>query len=64
MSLRVEQIRSEIGHSFRLRRVLKGLGLRGLGSSVTVADTPSFRGMVKKVLHLVRVEQASDKKKA
>ena len=63
MSLRVEQIRSEIGHDRRLRRVLKGLGLRGIGSSVTVANTPSFRGMVKKVLHLVHVEQTSDTKK-
>jgi large subunit ribosomal protein L30 len=38
-------------------RVIKGLGLRGPGSEVTVANTPSFRGMIKKVLHLVEVQE-------
>jgi large subunit ribosomal protein L30 len=37
--------------------VLKGLGLRGPGSRVVVANTPSFRGMIKKVMHLVEVEE-------
>jgi large subunit ribosomal protein L30 len=37
--------------------VVAGLGLRGPGSSVIVENTPSFRGMIKKVLHLVRVEE-------
>ena len=55
--LEVRQIRSEIGRPPPQRRVLKGLGLRGLGSSVRVANTPSFRGMVKKVMHLVAVEE-------
>jgi large subunit ribosomal protein L30 len=36
---------------------VKGLGLRGIGSEVVVANTPSFRGMVKKILHLVQVEE-------
>ncbi|MBW2522623.1 MAG: 50S ribosomal protein L30 [Deltaproteobacteria bacterium] len=57
--LRVRQTRSEIGHTQRMRRVLKGLGLRGIGSEVVVANTPSFRGMVKKVMHLVSVEEVS-----
>lgn len=55
--LRVRQTRSEIGHTQHMRRVLKGLGLRGIGSVVVVDNTPSFRGMVKKVLHLVSVEE-------
>ena len=38
--------------------MLKGLGLNGIGTSVQVDNTPSFRGMVKKVLHLVEVEEA------
>jgi large subunit ribosomal protein L30 len=42
--------------------VLKGLGLRGIGSSVTVENTPSFRGMIRKVLHLVEVEEVAAKK--
>jgi large subunit ribosomal protein L30 len=55
--LRVRQTASTIGQVEHTRRVIKGLGLRGLGSEVIVANTPSFRGMVKKVLHLVQVEE-------
>jgi len=55
--LRVKQTRSVIGRPHPQRRVLKGLGLRGIGSEVTVENTPSFRGMVRKVLHLVNVEE-------
>jgi large subunit ribosomal protein L30 len=55
--LEVRQVRSEIGRSHPQRRVLKGLGLRGPGSRVVVANTPSFRGMIKKVMHLVEVEE-------
>jgi large subunit ribosomal protein L30 len=55
--LKVLQKRSVIGVPAPLRLVVKGLGLRGPGSFVTVANTPSFRGMVKKVLHLVSVQE-------
>jgi large subunit ribosomal protein L30 len=55
--LLVRQTVSEIGRPHPQRAILKGLGLRGLGSQVTVENTPSFRGMVKKVLHLVSVEE-------
>ncbi len=55
--LLVRQTRSVIGVPEPLRLVVKGLGLRGPGSQVTVDNTPSFRGMVKKVLHLVSVEE-------
>lgn len=53
----VKQVRSQIGRPNPQRLVLKGLGLRGLGSQVQVANTPSFRGMIRKVLHLVTVEE-------
>lgn len=53
----IKQVRSEIGRPNPQRLVLKGLGLRGIGSTVEVANTPSFRGMVRKVLHLVAVEE-------
>lgn len=53
----VRQVVSEISRPHPQRRVLKGLGLRGPGSVVEVANTPSFRGMIKKVLHLVVVEE-------
>ena len=53
----VTQIRSQISHPQKIRRVLKGLGLGRIGHTVTVANTPSFRGMIKKVIHLVSVEE-------
>lgn len=59
--LRVRQKASTIGQVEHTRRVIKGLCLRGPGSEVVVANTPSFRGMIKKVLHLVEVEEVADK---
>ncbi len=55
--LRVRLKISTIGRPETQRKVVRGLGLRGLGSEVLVANTPSFRGMVKKVLHLIEVEE-------
>ncbi|MDH5673621.1 MAG: 50S ribosomal protein L30 [Myxococcales bacterium] len=55
--LKVTQIRSGISRPRKQRAILAGLGLRGVNRSVTVENTPSFRGMVKKVLHLVTVEE-------
>jgi large subunit ribosomal protein L30 len=54
--LQVVQVRSGAGRVPSQRLTLKGLGLRGPHSSVVVDNTPSFRGMIKKVLHLVKVE--------
>jgi large subunit ribosomal protein L30 len=53
--LEVIQTGSVIGRPHTTRRIVDGLGLRGLGSKVVVENTPSFRGMIKKVLHLVTV---------
>ena len=58
--LRVKQIRSTIGQEHPMRATIKGLGLKGPGSTVVVANTPSFRGAIRKVLHLVRVEEVND----
>ena len=55
--LEVVQTGSVIGRPHTTRRVVDGLGLRGVGSKVVVENTPSFRGMIKKVLHLVTVVQ-------
>lgn len=55
--LRVKQIKSCIGIDQRFRLNLKGLGLGRIGRTVEVANTPSFRGAIKKVLHLVTVEE-------
>lgn len=55
--LQVTQVKSGIGRPQTQRLTLKGLGLRGPHSQVVVDNTPSFRGMIKKVIHLVAVEE-------
>jgi large subunit ribosomal protein L30 len=56
--LKLVQVRSGIGRTEQQNKILKGLGLRGPNTENVVDNTPSFRGMVKKVLHLVTVEEA------
>ena len=55
--LKVKQVRSMIGVKDGQRQNLLGLGLGRIGNVVVVANTPSFRGAIKKVLHLVTVEE-------
>lgn len=55
--LRVRQTGSVTNQTEHTRKVLRGLGLRKPGNEVVVENTPSFRGMVKKVIHLVSVEE-------
>jgi len=55
--LKVRMVKSLSHRPHPQHRVIAGLGLRGVGSEVVVDNTPSFRGMIKKVLHLVRVEE-------
>ena len=55
--LRVKQTKSMIGVDWRQRLNLKGLGLGRPGKVVVVDNTPSFRGAIKRVLHLVTVEE-------
>jgi large subunit ribosomal protein L30 len=58
--LRVKQVRSGIGHPARLRRTLRSIGLRHHQDVVVVADTPSMRGMLFHVRHLVEVMPAEE----
>ncbi len=65
--LHVTQTHSVIGETNAMRLTIRGLGLKGPGSHVTVDNTPSFRGAIKKVIHLVTVKEidapvASEKK--
>lgn len=57
--VRVTQIRSPIGRPGDQRATLKGLGLDKLNRTRDLEDTPSVRGMINKVHHLVQVEEAS-----
>ncbi len=54
----IRWIRSEIGFDRRQRATLRGLGLKRLNQRVELEDTPSVRGMIDKVKHLVVVEDA------
>lgn len=54
--IRVTQYRSTAGRMKSHRDCVHGLGLRRIGHTVEVEDTPSVRGMINKVPYLVRVE--------
>jgi large subunit ribosomal protein L30 len=54
--VRVTWVKSAIGYDQRQRATLRGLGLRRLQQTVELPDAPPVRGMIQKVLHLVRVE--------
>ena len=53
--IKVKQVRSEIGYNRRQRATLLGLGIRRMHQVVDVEDTPSVRGMIAKLNHLVVV---------
>lgn len=55
----VTQIGSPIGREKSQRATLKGLGLNKLHKTRELEDTPSVRGMINKVKHLVKVEEAA-----
>ncbi|WP_422366194.1 50S ribosomal protein L30 [Pelagibius sp.] len=55
-TLKVTQIGSPIGRRKDQRATLVGLGLNKMNRSRELEDTPSVRGMINKVSHLVRVE--------
>lgn len=55
--IRITQIKSVIDRSERQKRTIQALGLRKINHTVEVEATPSIIGMVRKVNHLVAVEQ-------
>jgi len=56
-TLKVTLTRSPIGCQPNHRLCVKGLGLRRMGHTVELQDTPAIRGMINKVYFLVRVEE-------
>jgi large subunit ribosomal protein L30 len=54
--LRITQTRSQIGQSEKHRGTLRALGLGKIGRSVEREDSPETLGMLRKVRHLVRIE--------
>ncbi len=57
VTIRVRQVKSAIGFERDQRATLRGLGLRRLGGVVELSDSPAVRGMLRKVRHLVRLEE-------
>jgi large subunit ribosomal protein L30 len=57
-SLKVTQLRSTIGFDKKQELAIRGLGLRKIRQTVTVEDTPAVRGLILKVRHLVKVDEA------
>ena len=54
--MRVTWVRSAIGRERRQLLTVRGLGLRRLNQTVELSDTPAVRGMIRKVIHLLRVD--------
>lgn len=57
-TLRITLVRSQIGSKPKHRGTLRALGLRKIDQTVELPDRPEIRGMIAKVPHLVRVEEA------
>ena len=56
--VRITQVRSQIGQSERHRGTLRALGLTKIGRTVEQEDGPVLQGMLRKVRHLVKIEEA------
>ena len=56
--VKITQIRSQIGQSERHRGTLRALGLGKIGRSAEHQESPQLAGMLRKVRHLVKVEDA------
>ena len=57
-TLKVRQLKSKNGSDKRQLDTLRSIGLRRIGHTVEVSDTPQMRGMLHKVRHLVEVDEA------
>ncbi len=58
--VRIEQVRSGIGHHWRMRRTLQAIGLRHHQDVVVRKDSPGLRGQLKQVRHLVKVSPVEE----
>ena len=56
--VRITQIKSQIGETQKHRGTLRALGLGKIGRSVEREESPVLAGMLRKVRHLVKVEEA------
>jgi len=62
-NLRIKQVRSGSGHSYRMKRTLEALGLKHHQDEVRACRHPALRGMLQQVRHLVEVTPEKEGKK-
>ena len=55
--LRVTLVKSAIGYTLRQKNTVRALGLHRMHETVEHIDSPALRGMIAKVIHLVKVEE-------
>lgn len=55
--IRVTLVKSPIGYNLSQKRTVKALGLRKMNQTVEHKDSPTLRGMLNKVSHLIQVEE-------
>lgn len=58
--LTIRKVKSVIARPEKQKKIMRGLGLNKMNSTVTLADTPETRGMINKVIHLVSVEESKE----
>lgn len=56
-ALRVTLVKSPIGYAKDQKATVRALGLRRMNQTVEHRDTPALRGMLDKVIHLIRIEE-------
>ncbi|MDC0611255.1 50S ribosomal protein L30 [Vibrio sp.] len=56
-TIKVTQTKSSIGRLPKHKATLRGLGLRKINHTVELEDTPCVRGMINKVIYMVKVEE-------
>jgi large subunit ribosomal protein L30 len=60
-TVRITLVRSAIGYSVKHKETVRALGLHRISQTVEQLDTPVLRGMLRKVNHLVKIEEQESK---
>ena len=62
-SVNIKLVRSVIGRPEKQRKIIRALGLRRMNHEVVHEDTPSIRGMIHRISHMVDVHEAKSERK-
>jgi len=60
--LKITLVRSPIGNTERHKATIRALGLRKIGQTIEQKDSPTVRGMIAKVNHLLQIEEVQEEK--